>query len=118
GDGEVWWRCAGGGVRLWLAWVGGWLGWRAPPRATAVIQLEAGVIGNPEPWIAATGIKPKSLADILAERPASVQDRWFARLYLLKPLAIVCLALFWIATGLIALGPARASSLAHLDAAG
>jgi len=47
-----------------------------------------------------------------------VQDRWFARLYLLKPLAIVCLALFWIATGLIALGPGRASSLAHLDAAG
>src|SRR5262249_15200388 len=112
------------GVIAWFAGVAAWLGGRAAagggPRARtpAVIQLEAGVIGNPEPWIAATGIKPKSLADILAERPASVQDRWFARLYLLKPLAIVCLALFWIATGLIALGPGRASSLAHLDAAG
>src|SRR5262249_23908519 len=106
------------GVIAWFAGVAAWLGWRTPARSTAVIQLEAGVIGDPEPWIAATGIQPESLADILAEQPASVQDRWFARLYLLKPLAIVCLALFWIATGLIALGPGCASSLAHLDAAG
>ena len=32
---------------------------------------------------------PKSFAEILAARPASAQDRWFARLYLLKPLAIL-----------------------------
>ncbi len=57
--------------------------------------------------MAATGIVPMSSTDILAARPASVQDRWFARLYLLKPLAIAALALFWIATGLIALGPGR-----------
>ena len=46
--------------------------------------------------------------------PASVQERWFARLYLFKPLAIVALALFWIATGMIALGPGRAAASAHL----
>jgi len=105
-------------VIAWLAGVAAWFGWRPPVRSTALIQLEAGVTGDPGPWMAATAIKPKSLGAILAERPASVQDRWFARLYLLKPLAIVSLALFWIATGAIALGPGRASALAQLDAAG
>jgi hypothetical protein len=51
------------------------------------------VIGDPARWMAETGIAPKSLDQILAARPASVQDRWFARLYLLKPLAILGLAL-------------------------
>ncbi|MGE0034306.1 MAG: SDR family oxidoreductase [Xanthobacteraceae bacterium] len=96
----------------------GWLGWRSPARSTAVAQLTAGVVGEPLSWIAATGIKPQSLRDILAAHPAGVQERWFARLYLLKPVAILVLALFWFATGVIALGPGRASSLAHLHAAG
>ena len=96
----------------------GWLGWRSPARSTAVAQLAAGVVGEPSSWIAATGIKPQSLQDILAANPAGVQERWFARLYLLKPVAIATLALFWFATGMIALGPGRASSLAHLHAAG
>jgi hypothetical protein len=42
---------------------------------------------------------------VLATSPATVQDRWFARLYLVKPLAIAVLAGFWIMSGLIALGP-------------
>jgi uncharacterized protein YbjT (DUF2867 family) len=96
----------------------GRLGWRSPARSTAMAQLTAGVIGDPARWIAATGIQPKSLDDILAARPAGVQDRWFARLYWLKPIAIAALALFWIASGLIALGPARASALVQLAAAG
>jgi len=96
----------------------GWLGWRSPARSTAVAQLAAGVIGDPASWSAATGIKPLALADVLSRSPASVQDRWFARLYLLKPLAIGALALFWIATGVIALDPGRASALAQLGEAG
>ncbi len=35
-----------------------------------------------------------------------MQERWFAQLYLLKALVFVALPLFWIATGLISLGPA------------
>jgi uncharacterized protein YbjT (DUF2867 family) len=96
----------------------GWLGWRTPAGATALAELAAGVVGDPSGWVAATGIAPRSLAAILAERPASVQDRWFARLYLLKPLAIVSLAAFWIATGVIALGPGRVVALDYLGAAG
>ena len=96
----------------------GWLGWRSPARSTALAQLAVGVEGEPAPWIAATGIKPQSLDDILAAHPAGVQERWFARLYLLKPVAIGTLALFWFATGVIALGPGRLPSLAYLHAAG
>lgn len=96
----------------------GWLGWRSPARTTALAQLGAGVVGEPAPWIAATGRAPLSLADILAALPASVQDRWFARLYPLKPIAIAGLALFWLASGLIGLGPGRASAIALMSDAG
>jgi uncharacterized protein YbjT (DUF2867 family) len=96
----------------------GYLGWRSPARSTALRQLAAGVIGESTPWIAATGIKPKSFDDILAQQPSSVADRWFARLYLLKPLAIAGLALFWLLTGMISLGPGRAAAISHLTAAG
>jgi uncharacterized protein YbjT (DUF2867 family) len=92
----------------------GWLGWRAPLRTAALAQLSAGVTGDPTSWIATRGRAPMSLADILAARPASVQERWFARVYLVKPLAIAGLALFWIATGLITVGPSRAAAIAVL----
>ncbi len=94
------------------------LGWRSPARATAFRQLGFGVVGDPSAWTAATGIRPQGLDDILAAQPSSVQDRWFARLYFLKPLAIAALALFWIATGVLALGPGRPASIAHLTQAG
>jgi uncharacterized protein YbjT (DUF2867 family) len=71
----------------------GWLGWRSPARSTSLAQLTAGVVGDPARWMAESGVAPKSLDQILATRAASVQDRWFARLYLLKPLAIFGLAI-------------------------
>ena len=83
----------------------GWLGWRSPARSTALKQLAEGMHADPAPWIAATGIRPQNLDDILAAQPAGVQDRWHARLYFLKPLALAGLAAYWIATGLISLGP-------------
>ena len=96
----------------------GWLGWRSPARTTGFAQLAAGVPGDPTIWMRATGIVPRSFDDILAARPSTVQDRWFARLYLLKPLTIAGLAAFWIVTGALALGPAYPAALGHLAAAG
>jgi uncharacterized protein YbjT (DUF2867 family) len=96
----------------------GWLGWRSPVRSTAAAQLTAGIVGDPTRWAEATGLIPRSYDEILALRPATLQDRWFARLYFLKPLAIAVLALFWVGTGLIALGPGRAAGQSHLLAAG
>jgi uncharacterized protein YbjT (DUF2867 family) len=77
------------------------LGWRPPMRTTAIAELRRGVAGDPHPWMAATGIVPKTLAQML--RSATIQDKWFARLFLIKALVIVSLALFWIASGFIAL---------------
>jgi hypothetical protein len=102
----------------YLAAGAGFLGWRSPARPTALTQLVGGVVGDPAPWSQATGIKPRSLSDILAERPASVQERWFAWLYLLKPLAIVALAVFWMATGLNALGPGWDAAVEQFAATG
>jgi uncharacterized protein YbjT (DUF2867 family) len=96
----------------------GRLGWRSPARSTALAQLSSGVVGDPSTWMRATGIRPQSLDDILAAQPAGAQERWFARLYLLKPVAIAALALFWIVTGLFAFGPARDAAMAHLTQAG
>jgi hypothetical protein len=62
-------------------------------------------MGDPAAWIAATGIQPMSLAGILAARPATSQDRWYAGLYFLKPTAIACLAALFIGTGIVCLGP-------------
>lgn len=92
----------------------GWLGWRSPARSTALAQLAAAPIGDPGPWMAATGLRPRTLADILAAAPSTLQDRWFAHLYVLKPLAIACLAFVFIATGVISLGPGWREGLALL----
>lgn len=81
----------------------GWLGWRSPLRSTAIASLEAGVRGDPAPWRAETGRPLAALDATLARLPATVQERWFARAFLLKPAAIAVLAAFWIASGLVTL---------------
>jgi uncharacterized protein YbjT (DUF2867 family) len=81
------------------------LGWRPPIRSTARREIARGAAGDPQAWSDLTGIKPKSLSEALADEPASVQERWFARLYLLKPLALVVFATFWLLTGFVSLGP-------------
>lgn len=85
--------------------VAGLLGWRSPMRSNARLELARGAEGDPKRWMSVTGIAPRSLSDILAAIPAGAQERWFARLYLLKPVLLVTLAGFWVATGLISLGP-------------
>jgi hypothetical protein len=79
------------------------LGWRPPLGTTARKEMAYGAVGNADPWRAQTGIVPRRLEEALASEPASVQERWFARLYLLKGLAIAIFSLFWIATAIISL---------------
>lgn len=83
----------------------GHLGWRPPIRSTAWAEMRRGAAGDPAEWTAATGIEPRSLGDALRREPASVQERWFAQLYLLKPVAIGVFAFFWLLTGIVSLGP-------------
>ena len=96
----------------------GLLGWRSPARSTAFAQLAAAPVGDPAAWIAASGIEPKSLADIFAAAPATVQDRWFARLYFLKPAILAGLSALFIMTGLVSLGPGWHDGMALLAPAG
>jgi uncharacterized protein YbjT (DUF2867 family) len=83
----------------------GLLGWRPPMRSTARAEIARGASGDPSDWTRITGIVPRSLAAALAVEPASVQERWFAGLYFLKAVLFTVFALFWIATGVISLGP-------------
>jgi uncharacterized protein YbjT (DUF2867 family) len=106
------------GTAFRLGDVAGWLGWRSPVRTTARMELQRGAVGDNAAWRLATGIAPQALADALASEPASVQETWFSRLYLLKPLVLIVLSLFWIATGLIALGPGWSDAIELIEEAG
>ncbi len=79
-----------------------WLGWSPPMRSTAIAELRRGVAGDPQPWMAATGIVPRTLIESVGRGPATIQDKWFARLYLVKALIIAALAVFWLVSGFIA----------------
>lgn len=81
----------------------GYLGWRSPLRSTAITELAAGIRGDASLWRAARGKRLSSLDETLARMPANVQERWFARLWTLKPLIIATLVLLWITSGLVGL---------------
>ncbi|MBR0791299.1 SDR family oxidoreductase [Bradyrhizobium manausense] len=80
-----------------------YLGWMPPMRSTAIAELRRGVQGDPSAWVAATGIVPKTLTETVGRHPATIQDKWFARLFLIKALIVASLVTFWLISGLIAL---------------
>ena len=96
----------------------GLLGWRPPLRSTARLELMRGGVGDPAPWTRLTGIEPRTLGAALAAEPASVQERWFARLYFAKPVTLAVLALYWVVTGLVALGPGWEDAVEVVQEAG
>ena len=79
------------------------LGWMPPMRTTALAELRRGVSGDPAEWMAATGIVPRRLEQTAGRRPATIQDKWFARLFPIKALMIASLVAFWVVSGFIAL---------------
>ncbi|HEY8126582.1 MAG TPA: SDR family oxidoreductase [Methylocystis sp.] len=82
-----------------------WLGWRTPIRSIAKKEMVRGAIGDPTQWTNVTGIKPQSLEAAFIAEPADVREKWFARIYALKPLIFAVTALFWISTALVSYGP-------------
>lgn len=100
-------------VAGWKGDLAGLFGWRSPLRTTALKALDAGVIGDPAPWRAASGARLKSLGETLAAMPATAQERLYARVQLALPLALFTLGFFWIASGVIGLA-SRESATAHL----
>ena len=51
--------------------------------------------------MAATGIVPKRIEQTAGKRPATIQDKWFARLFPIKALMIASLVLFWSSRALL-----------------
>jgi uncharacterized protein YbjT (DUF2867 family) len=80
------------------------LGWRPAARSTSEREIRRGAAGNPED-MQRLGLHPKGLPEFFASEPASVQERWFARMYLVKPAIFIVLSLFWISTAFVSLGP-------------
>jgi uncharacterized protein YbjT (DUF2867 family) len=93
-------------------------GWTPPMRTTAIAELRRGVTGDPSAWMAATGIAPKTLPLAVGHRPATIQDKWFARLFLIKALVIASLVLFWTVSGFISLFVSYDAAAAILRAHG
>jgi uncharacterized protein YbjT (DUF2867 family) len=81
------------------------LGWKPPIRSTAQREMHFGAAGDPTRWERTTRLKARDFERELAREPASVQERWFARMYVLKPVIFAVFGAFWIVTGLISLGP-------------
>jgi uncharacterized protein YbjT (DUF2867 family) len=72
-----------------------------PLSTTAIRQLEFGNAGNGRAFASLVGFAPLPMRAWLARRPSSVQDKWHARLYFLRPLLRWTLGLSWIAAGAI-----------------
>ena len=94
------------------------LGWQPPIRTTALKEMRRGISGNSRPWTAATGIEPAPLEATLNRLQATVQEKWFARLYLTKALFIATLAVFWVLSGMVALTVSFSAATAILTSHG
>jgi hypothetical protein len=96
----------------------GRLGWQTAIRSNAGQELLQGATGDPQPWTDATGIRPRDIERVFSMAPASVQERWFARLYLLRPWIFAICALFWVLTGVISLGPGWSAGIGLMNEGG
>lgn len=83
-----------------------WFGWRSPLRSTSVKVLTEGVLGAPAE-LTGFGLPPApSMRQTLSQMAVGAQDRQFARMALLAPLTLICLSLFWLASGVVGLAQA------------
>ncbi|MEK8090702.1 NAD(P)H-binding protein [Thermithiobacillus plumbiphilus] len=76
----------------------------APVNADGISMLLRGNTASPAAWVERTGVKPRSLQQAFPPGAATEAERWHARLFFLKPLLRLSLALVWIITGLLSLG--------------
>lgn len=79
----------------------GWLGWRSALRTTAITVLSDGVTGDPNAWANASGQSTKTFEQTLRSIPSTAQERVYARAMLAFPVALITLAGFWIASGMV-----------------
>ena len=93
----------------WMVGIAVWVGEHVgagPLGKTIAGMLERGNVAPPNAWEEmreATGVRSRSVVDTLRTAPSFAQDRWHARLYLLRPVIRVTLAAIWIVSGLAGL---------------
>jgi uncharacterized protein YbjT (DUF2867 family) len=88
-----------------LALLGEWFG-RGPLGMTMFRMLQRGNVASAGAYNhleAVTGVVTMTVEQALSRQASFVQDRWHARLYLLKPLLRLSLAIIWIVSGLVGL---------------
>ncbi len=92
-------------VPLWLvrpvAQWGEWLG-SGPLGMTMYRMLQRGNVGSAGAYAnltRVTGVETVTVGQALAARPSFSQDRWHARLYLVRPLLRLLLAVVWLGSG-------------------
>jgi hypothetical protein len=88
----------------------GYLGWRSPIRTTTLRVLAENVVGDSQEFRAVSDRKISSLRQTLASMPSTLQARWFARLYLLIPLLVAVLSVFWLLSGIISLSDVESAA--------
>ena len=93
-------------IPLWLAGLLGKLGdlfLLDPINSTAVAQFRGKMTGDSTRFEEVTGVKVSNLPELLAARPSESQDLWHARLFLLRPVIRMSLAVFWLVSGVTGL---------------
>lgn len=85
-----------------------------PVSATSVAQLQAGVLAETAPLLSKIAARPRGVTAFVSARPAGTQDLWQARLYLIKPLIRLVLAVLWLASAALALALAPDAYLPRL----
>jgi uncharacterized protein YbjT (DUF2867 family) len=106
-------------VMLRVGDAAGWLGHTQAARTTSLTQLHYDTLVDAAEFTRATGVRVKSLTEMLRAWPSTLQDRLHARSFFAVPFLHVTLALFWIFTGAFSLLPASfASAMATITNAG
>lgn len=86
-----------------------------PVSSTSLAQMSAGVQADEAPLLSRITSRPRGFSTFLWDRPAATQDLWQARLYLLRPVVRMVLAVMWLMSGVIGLALAPASFVPLFD---
>jgi nucleoside-diphosphate-sugar epimerase len=89
-----------------------------PLSSTSLKMMKHPNIGNSAPIIKFSKITPRSFDLGIETTPLTAQSLWHARLYLLKPIMLFILAMFWIASGVIPLFADNSSALSLISSSG
>lgn len=96
----------------------GYIGNATAMRSTSLRQLEHMDHADPGDFATVTGLTLQPLSEAMRQIPSTLQDRLHARSFFALAVTQAAIALFWIATGIIALLPGPSSKAIELLAAG